>query len=58
MMQTNEEIAAYIADSSDNIRYGARWQRIKRRAWQELNKKDIALAIARGEDENNVIIRT
>lgn len=57
-MQTNEEIAAYIADSSDNIRYGTRWQKIKRRAWQELNKKDIAHAIARGEDESNVVIRT
>jgi len=54
-MESNEDIAAYIADSSDCVRKSAKWHRIKRRAWQELNKKDIAHAIARGEGETHVI---
>ncbi|WP_165792379.1 hypothetical protein [Thalassospira lohafexi] len=51
----NEEIAAFIADASTYQKHGLRWQRLKRRAWQQLNQKDIDAAKARGEGEKYVI---
>tara|TARA_E500000318_G_scaffold9084_1_gene8440 strand:- start:314 stop:484 length:171 start_codon:yes stop_codon:yes gene_type:complete len=54
-MQSNEEIAAYIADASYYLKGGKGWRMIKRRAWQQLNQKDIDAAKARGEGETHVI---
>ncbi|WP_417625010.1 hypothetical protein [Paremcibacter congregatus] len=54
-MQSNEEIAAFIADASYYLKHDKRWQQIKRRAWQQLNQKDLDAAKARGEGDKHVI---